>query len=116
MAELLPTIVFDSPEEFISCRDMQIELGIFFAVLAISYVLAPKQGDLPKVGYELIVTLLGQGTEHTFHIHHWIYLFVILFVGIVARSLSKSTARLSAIAITAIIVSEFLKYSDVLRL
>ena len=95
---------------------MQVELGVFFVVLAISYVLAPKQGDLPKAGYELLVILLGQGTERTFHIHHWIYLLVILLVGTVARSLSKSIARLSAIAIIAIIASEFLKYSDVLQL
>ena len=95
---------------------MQVELGVFFVVLAISYVLAPKQGDLPKAGYELLVILLGQGTERTFHIHHWIYLLVILLVGTVARSLSKSVARLSAIAIIAMIASEFLKYSDVLQL
>ena len=95
---------------------MQVELGVFFVVLAISYALAPKQGDLPKAGYELLVTLLGQGTERTFHIHHWIYLFVILLVGIIARSLSKSVARLSAIAIIAMIAAEFLKYSDVLQL
>ena len=95
---------------------MQVELGVFFVVLAISYALAPKQGDLPKAGYELLVILLGQGTERTFHIHHWIYLFAILLVGIVARSLSKSVARLSAIAIIAMIASEFLKYSDVLQL
>ena len=95
---------------------MQVELCVFFMVLAISYVLAPKQGDQPKAGYELLVTLLGQGTERTFHVHHWIYLFVVLFVGTVARSLSRSAARLSAIAITAMIAAEFLKYSDVLQL
>ena len=95
---------------------MQTELGVFFVVLLTSYALAPKQGDLPKAGYELLVTLLGQGTERTFHIHHWIYLFVILLVGIVARSLSKSVARLSAIAIIAMIAAEFLKYSDTLQL
>ena len=95
---------------------MQVELGVFVVVLAISYALAPKQGDLPKAGYELVVTLLGQGTEWTFHIHHWIYLFVILLVGIIARSLSKSVARLSAIAIIAMITAEFLKYSDILQL
>ena len=95
---------------------MQVELGLFFVVLIVSYVLAPKQGDLPRAGYELLVILLGQGTERTFHIHHWIYLFVILLVGIIARYLSKSVARLSAIAIVAMIAAEFLKYSDVLRL
>ena len=87
---------------------MQVELGVFFVVLIVSYVFAPKQGDLPKAGYELLVILLGQGTERTFHIHHWIYLFVILLVGTVARSLSKSVARLSAIAITAMIAAELI--------
>ena len=95
---------------------MDVDLIVFLVVLVVSYLLAPKQGDIPKAGYEMLVTLVGRKSEHTFHIHHWIYLLAILLIGGLARLVSPEYFRMLAIAILALVLSEFLKYSDAFRL
>ena len=82
---------------------MFVELALFLTVLVISYVIAPKQGDLPKAGYELIILLVGSKGVKRLHIHHWIYIAVILAVVVISRAMSKAMFSLFVIVSLALI-------------
>jgi xanthine/uracil permease len=89
---------------------------VFIAVCAISLALSPKQGAIPKFGYELFVTLVGRSKQYRYHIHHWMYMLIIVLVAVVSRHESNRTYNIMIAALCGAVTSEFLKYTDVLTI
>lgn len=94
---------------------MRDEAMLFLVSCIVSFVVSPRQGAIPKRGYELFITLVGQSTTHKYHIHHWVYLVGVMIISGIARLVSAKTYRRAIAILSGIVASEFLKYTDVMR-
>ena len=88
------------------------DIVIFALVTLISWFVLPRQGTTPSIGYNVFVTMARAGKSHTIHIHHWIYILVLLIVGSISREMSSTGFETATAVALALIFSEIMKYSD----
>lgn len=88
------------------------DIVIFALVALVSLIVSPRQGTTPSLGYNVFVVMVEAGKERTFHIHHWMYILVLLTVGTISREMSSSGFETAAAVALALIFSEMLRYSD----